>query len=279
MVSEGADNSLRAVFAGRRGRLLIGLLMAEFAAATQGIAYSTVLPLAAQDLDGTSLYGATLASGTLATILVLAVGSRLGTRLGARTSLLVATAVFLAGVVLSAVAPTMVWVLVGSVLRGLAAGLLAAFGLTAIGGLFDDAIRPRVLALYALIWLLPSLVGTGAQRGDRALLGLALDHGVARAPHPRRTAGGRPRRRHHPVAFLGARIDVLGGLLVSSGWSRRRSPPGRRRPGGRCRCWWSAAGWPGWQRCAPSACSVTVCACACWSCSPGSTWRSSAVQD
>ncbi len=217
MVSEGADNSLRSVFAGRRGRLLIGLLLAEFAAATQGIAYSTVLPLAAKELNGTSLYGATLASGTLSTILVLAVGSGVSGRLGARASLLLATGVFLAGVVLSAVAPTMVWVLMGSVLRGLAAGLLAAFGLTAIGGLYSDAVRPRVLALFALIWLLPSFVGPALNAvialswGWRwtmawpAVLILAARLVVARdaAIIPWRSSG--------------ARIDVVGGGLVVAG--------------------------------------------------------------
>jgi hypothetical protein len=49
------NSSLRAVFAGRRGRLLAALLLAEFAAAVQGIAYATVLPLASRDLDGARL--------------------------------------------------------------------------------------------------------------------------------------------------------------------------------------------------------------------------------
>jgi hypothetical protein len=66
------DLSLRAVFAGRRGRLLAALLLAEFAAAVQGIAYATVLPLASRDLDGSRLYGATLAAGSLVSVLVLA---------------------------------------------------------------------------------------------------------------------------------------------------------------------------------------------------------------
>ena len=69
-----ADASLRAVFSGRRGRLLAALLLAEFAAAVQGIAYVPVLPLAARDLDGSRLYGATLAAGSLVTTFVLALG-------------------------------------------------------------------------------------------------------------------------------------------------------------------------------------------------------------
>jgi len=153
------DTSLRAVFAGRRGRLLLALLLAEFAAAVQGVAYSTVLPLASRELDGGRLYGATLAAGSLVTVLVLAAGSGVTARFGPRTTLLVATLLYVGGVVLAATAPAMGWLLAGSALRGLAGGLLAAFGLTAVGGLYEDALRPRVLSLFALVWLLPSLVG------------------------------------------------------------------------------------------------------------------------
>ncbi|MCZ2846766.1 MFS transporter [Modestobacter sp. VKM Ac-2978] len=153
------DTSLRAVFAGRRGRLLFALLLAEFAAAVQGIAYATVLPLAARELDGSRLYGATLAAGTLVSVLVLATGSGLTARLSPRTTLLVATLLYVVGVIMSATAPAMGWLLAGSAVRGLAAGLLAAFGLSALGGLFDDALRPRVMGLFSLVWLLPSLVG------------------------------------------------------------------------------------------------------------------------
>jgi hypothetical protein len=70
------DTSLRAVFRGRRGRLLAALLLAEFGAAVQSVAYSTVLPLASRELDGSALYGATLAAGSLATVAVLAAGPR-----------------------------------------------------------------------------------------------------------------------------------------------------------------------------------------------------------
>src|SRR5262245_28828103 len=147
------DTSLRAVFRGRRGRLLAGLLLAEFGAAVQSVAYSTVLPLASRELDGSSLYGATLASGTLATIGVLALGPRVVGALSAAWTLIVATGLYLGGVVAAAAAPAMGWVLAGSVARGIAAGLIAGFGLSAIGGLYEDAVRTRVLGMYALIWL------------------------------------------------------------------------------------------------------------------------------
>ena len=53
--------TLADVLRGRRGRFLLALLLTEFAGAMQGIAYSTVLPVLARDLDGFTLFGATLA--------------------------------------------------------------------------------------------------------------------------------------------------------------------------------------------------------------------------
>jgi len=153
------DQSLRAVFAGRRGRLLLGLLLAEFAAAIQVVAYTTVLPVATADLHGTRLYGATLAAGSLSTVAILALGRGPFQRLSARSTLFVATALYIVGILVSATAPAMIWVLIGSVLRGVASGVLAAFGLTAIGALYPDELRGRVLGLFAIAWLLPSLAG------------------------------------------------------------------------------------------------------------------------
>jgi MFS family permease len=153
------DQSLRAVFTGRRGRLLLGLLLAEFAAAIQIVAYTTVLPVATADLHGTRLYGATLAAGSLSTVAILAVGRGPFQKLSARATLFGATALYIVGILVSAVAPAMIWVLVGSVLRGVASGVLAAFGLTAIGALYPDELRARVLGLFAVAWLLPSLAG------------------------------------------------------------------------------------------------------------------------
>jgi MFS family permease len=154
--STDAVAPLRAVFAGRRGRLLAGLLLAELAGAIGIIAYASVLPLAARDLHGGTLYGATLAAGTLTTILTLATGVTLHP---ARRALFVSTVLYGVGVITTAVAPAMAVVLAGSVLRGAGAGLLAGFGMSAIGGLYEGALRRRVLGLFAIMWLLPSLAG------------------------------------------------------------------------------------------------------------------------
>ncbi|WP_375384182.1 MFS transporter [uncultured Microbacterium sp.] len=147
------------VVSGRRGLFLIALLLAEFGAAMQGIAYSTVLPVVAQDLDGFALFGATLAAGNIAAVAMLAIAPLVLGRFRPRAVLLTATLLYVIGVGMAVAAPEMVWVLAGAVVRGVAAGLLAGFGLGAIGALYDERTRPRVFGLFSLIWLLPSFVG------------------------------------------------------------------------------------------------------------------------
>lgn len=155
----GERVSLREILAGRRGRLLIALLFTEFGAAVQSTAYSSVLPIVSNDLGGAQLYGATLVAGTFTTILVLAFGSGPFARFGPAGSLLLATVGYVIGVGLQVGAVSMAMVLAGNIVRGLAGGLWAGFGLSALGALYDDALRPRVVGLFAVMWLLPSLVG------------------------------------------------------------------------------------------------------------------------
>nr|WP_236796105.1 MFS transporter [Amycolatopsis sp. GM8] len=150
---------MRVIFSGRRGALLVALLFTEFGGAVQSIAYSSVLPIAAADLHGTNLYGATLAAGSFTQILILAIGSAPFARLRPLALVSMATALFIVGSVLAVAAVTMPMILIGTIVRGIAGGMLAGFGLSILGGLFDDNERTSVYGLFAMMWLLPSLVG------------------------------------------------------------------------------------------------------------------------
>lgn len=210
------------LFTGRRGRLLIALLLAELAAAVQGIAYSTVLPLAAAELHGDRLYGATLTAGSFATIAVLATGTGVTGRFSAGRLLLGSTGLYLVGVIVAATAPVMALVLTGSVLRGLAGGLLAGFGLSAIGGLFDAVERPRVLGLFAAVWVLPSLLGplansaVATQLGWRAALAWPAVLIVGARLLIGRDVRLIPWRRSTERADLGTAVLLLTGLVLAA---------------------------------------------------------------
>lgn len=219
--------ALRVIFAGPRGRLLTALLIGEFGGAVQGIAYSTVLPLAASELHGASLYGATLAAATLASLLMLAIGPAVLVRLGFSNAIGIATVLFGVGAALSALAPAMVWILIANAIRGLSMGVIAGLGYAALGALYEDALRPRVFGLFAFMWLVPSLVGPLVNAGIAAAAGWrwAMVWPAALVIAGRllmwRSASAIPRQeaaaRAHPALGFGAVLGLVLASWASSG--------------------------------------------------------------
>ncbi|RHA37100.1 MFS transporter [Cellulomonas rhizosphaerae] len=159
MAGARAGGGVLELFAGTRGRFLATIMLAELGAAMQGIAYSTVLPVVAADLDGSALFGATLAAGNIAAVLMLSVTGAVLGRVRPSRVLLAGVLLYVVGVGLAVAAPTMAWVLAGTAVRGIAAGLLGGFGTSAIGALYDERERPRVFGIFAFVWILPSIVG------------------------------------------------------------------------------------------------------------------------
>ncbi|MGN6126564.1 MAG: MFS transporter [Humibacter sp.] len=194
---------LRQVFHGGRGVFLLGMLLAEFGGGMQGLAVSTVLPVVASELHGFALFGATLAAGNIAAVLMLAFSAPLLARIRPTVVIAVATIVYAVGVVLSSFAPSMVWVLAGMVVRGIGLGLITGFGAAAIGGLFDDRERPRVLGLYAFVWIIPSIVGP------------ALNAAIAQ------WVGWRWAFAWPLILVVGARV-LMGAYSSAIPWERRR---------------------------------------------------------
>lgn len=212
-----------ALFTGRRGHFLATVMLAELGAAMQGIAYSTVLPVVAADLHGSALFGATLAAGNIAAVLMLSATGAVLARVRPSRVLLVATVLYVVGVGLAVAAPDMSWVLAGTVVRGVAAGLLAGFGTSAIGALFDERERPRVFGLYAFVWILPSVVGpvlnaavTEAAGWRWALAWPAALILVARALMGRYVGAIPWARRRERSAHLGTGLLVAAGLAAGA---------------------------------------------------------------
>lgn len=221
MTTSGAT-PLRMIFAGDRGRLLVGLLFAEFGTAVQTVAEAAVLPLASKELHGAAEYGPTVAAPTLTAIAFIVLGPALTARLGPGRTLLASTGVYVVGVLLAVLAPTMAFVLAGRLVQGAAIGLLSGFGLSAIGALFEDALRPRVIGLFSLSWLLPSVLGPVLNAAVASVAGWrgamawpALVVVVARLVIGRR-AGMLPDPDTPPRVPAVSAITVTAGLVLAS---------------------------------------------------------------
>ncbi len=139
--------------------LALGLVTLVAAAAFSRLGVSTALPAAAEELGGLGLYGWVFTGFTLANIVGLAVAGPVFDRFGLVKPLAAGTASFAGGLLLSSVAPAMWVVVTGRVLQGLGAGALSVAAYSAIGRGFPENIRPKMLALNASAYTIPSLVG------------------------------------------------------------------------------------------------------------------------
>jgi len=147
------------VFAGKRGRLTAGLLILEALFAVEALMAITILPAIRADLGGLSLYGWALAAASFGAFGAIPLGGRAVDRFGARRPLAVLLALFCGGLLLAALAPSMLVVAAGRFLQGVAGGGLYAVSLGAVAKTYPERLRPRVLALLASMWILPGLFG------------------------------------------------------------------------------------------------------------------------
>jgi MFS family permease len=149
----------REVFAGRRGRLVTGLLILEALVAVYALVISTIMPAIRADLGGTNLYGFVFAVWSLAAVMTIPISGHAADRFGPRAPLLVAMGVFIAGLAVAGIAPNIYVLIIGVFLQGAAGGAFYALSLGTVAKTFPQEIRARVLALLATMWILPGLVG------------------------------------------------------------------------------------------------------------------------
>lgn len=153
------EGSWRALLSGKNG--------ARSAALSGGVALhainiyiaTTVLPSVVQEIGGLNLYAWNTTLFVMASILGSALTSRTLSRYGARRTYLIAIALFLAGSLLCALAPSMLVMLSGRTIQGLGGGFLFALGYAMIYDVFEKSLWPRAFALVSGMWGVATLIG------------------------------------------------------------------------------------------------------------------------
>lgn len=138
-------------------RLIAGLMVGIALHAFHGTAIVTALPVIAASLDGRSLYGAAISVYLVASIVGLAAAAGPVSRHGPRGVLRAGLLFFALGIVLSAAAPGMGWLVVGRAVEGIGGGILSTVLYASVNLAFPAAARARVLALLAAAWVIPTL--------------------------------------------------------------------------------------------------------------------------
>jgi MFS family permease len=137
----------------------IGAVALIFLAAMQALAVTTVMPIVSADLDGDALYAVAFA-GTLATSVIgmVAVGAW-SDRSGPKAPLYAAVALFVVGLVIAGLAPTMEVLVVGRLIQGLGSGGQTVALYVVVARVYPPAIHGRVFAAFSAAWVVPSLIG------------------------------------------------------------------------------------------------------------------------
>ncbi len=137
----------------------VGVFALGFLIAFEALAVTTAMPLAARDLHGASVYALTFSSFSAAGVIGNVAGGAWSDRSGPARTLLVGVVLFAAGLLLAGTAWTMPVLIAGRTLQGLGAGGIGVALYVLVARVYPERLHPRIFALLAAAWVLPSLIG------------------------------------------------------------------------------------------------------------------------
>jgi MFS family permease len=212
---------------GLRG-LTIGLVLTVTLVAFEALAVATALPAAEDELGDVYLYGWAFSGFLLMSLIGIAFAGDRCDIGGPAAPFIAGLVLFAAGLVIGGLAVSMPMLVAGRAVQGLGAGAIPAVSYVVIGRAYPDALRARMLALYATAWVVPGLVGPGiagvvAEYASWRLvfLGIVPLIGVAAvlAVPPLAALGPPPNPVPRKGQVLTATLLALGAGLVLGGWT------------------------------------------------------------
>lgn len=139
--------------------VLVGMVAYIALGAFESLAVSTAMPTVAAELDGLRLYTYAFAATAGAGVLGMLVGGRWTDRAGPAAPLWAGIGMFLGGLLVAGLAPSMGVLLSGRVLQGTGAGLESVALYVLVARVFPEESRARVFAWFAAAWVVPGVVG------------------------------------------------------------------------------------------------------------------------
>ncbi|MFC7877109.1 MFS transporter [Isoptericola sp. NPDC057391] len=139
--------------------VLVGMVAYVALGAFESLAVSTAMPTVAAELDGLRLYTLAFAAASAAGVVGMLVAGPWTDRRGPTPPLWTGIALFLGGVVVAGLAPSMPVLLVGRTLQGAGAGLEGVALFVLVARVFPEARRAKVFAWFAAAWVVPGVVG------------------------------------------------------------------------------------------------------------------------
>lgn len=133
--------------------------------AYEAIGNATVMPQAAAELNGVSLYGFAFGAPLAASIVGMVASGRWADEHSPLRPVWAGGACFIAGLVLAAASPSMNWLLAGRLVTGLGSGMLAVALYAMVGRIYPGGLHSRIFAAFSAAWVLPSLIAPALSGG------------------------------------------------------------------------------------------------------------------
>lgn len=145
----------------REGRGVFSVLVILGVAlhALQILIIAIIMPTVVTDIGGASYYTWPAMLYTVGSIIGAASVGPVWAALGPRRGYVLSAAAFLVGTVGCAIAPDMAVLIGARGIQGLAGGLVVGGGMALVSGLFSEAQRTRILAMYQGTWMVAQLLG------------------------------------------------------------------------------------------------------------------------
>jgi EmrB/QacA subfamily drug resistance transporter len=221
-VSGGNAND--AYLLGRRRTLIVfaGLLLGMLLAALNQTIVATALPDIVADLGGFDHYSWVFSAYMLTSTVTVPLYGKLSDVYGRRPFFLLAIVLFMAGAVVSGLAPTMTVLILGRALQGLGAGGLIPLAMAVIGDLIAPRERGKWQGLTGAVFGVASVVGpaTGGWISDNAswrwAFFVSLPFGLLALVVVQKGFTMEPAHREHSIDYVGAALLTAGlstGLL------------------------------------------------------------------
>jgi len=144
-----------------RRALTIGLVFTITLVAFESLAVATILPDVEDDLGGLGLYGWVFSAFFLGSLVGVVVSGQTTDHRGPATAYLLGLGLFVGGLVVGGLAPSMLVLVVARFVQGFGAGAVPATAYATIGRAYPEPLRPRVFAILSTAWVVPGLLGPG----------------------------------------------------------------------------------------------------------------------
>jgi MFS family permease len=138
--------------------LLVGVVCLITLVAVEAMAITTVMPVVEAELGDRWLYGWVFSAFYLGNLVGVVVGGRAVDRFAPVGPMSIGVAVFVTGLVVGGLAPSMAVLVGGRLLQGVGAGVVPAVAYVCVGRGFPAELRPRVFAVMSTAWVVPSLI-------------------------------------------------------------------------------------------------------------------------